>query len=220
MPPQMRHQFAYLCIFGELTNALALWEEFREDMILDFLRNYDEDSAINLALHDLQSVFQQHGVACSRYQLPTPTGNVADQQPHNQVQQQLLANSLIQTLNVEQRQAFEQIVDGVTNPSATKLFYLNGPGGSGKMYLYRTIISYLESLGLTVLATATTGIASTLMQGGRTVHSAFGLPLKLDANSISQIRSGSIKALALVAANLIIIDEVTMMTKEGLRVIN
>lgn len=75
LPPQMRHTFAYICIFGQVTDPLFLWEKFKEHMIIDFLRNYDEPQSLNLALHDLNSVFHQHGQSCSTYRLPEPTGN-------------------------------------------------------------------------------------------------------------------------------------------------
>lgn len=71
-----------------------------------------------------------------------------------------------------------------------------------------------------MLPFATTGIASTLMPGGRTAHSGFGLPVPMLDTSISHIQHGIEKGKALVAADLIIIDEITMLNKDGLRVIN
>lgn len=123
MPQQMRQCFAFICIFGELTNALALWEEFREDFILDFRRNFcDEPSCINLALLDLQFIFRQHGVTCSTYQLPTPDENVSNVQTLNHQLQQREADRLIATLNREQKNAFDLIEKGVKLFSKTVLF--------------------------------------------------------------------------------------------------
>lgn len=176
MPPQMRHTFAYICTFGGVTDASQLWEKFKEHMIIDFLRHYDENESLNLALHDLESVFQQHGLTCSHYGLPQPVGTAADVLTYDQQQEMTRINRLRASLNPEQRNAFEHIVKGVNNPAAHKLFYLNGPGGSGKTYLYTTLISFMRSRGLSVLPFASTGIAATLMEGGRTVHSGFGIP--------------------------------------------
>ena len=67
--------------------------------------------------------------------------------------------------------------------STVKSFFLDGPAGSGKTYLYNTLIRFLKSKGKKVLAHATTGIASDLLIGGATMHSRFKLPLQLDKYS-------------------------------------
>jgi len=52
-----------------------------------------------------------------------------------------------------------------------KLFYLDGPGGSGKTFLY-TILNF-RGRGKIMMPFATTRIAAKLLKGGRTVHSGF-----------------------------------------------
>lgn len=71
-----------------------------------------------------------------------------------------------------------------------------------------------------VLPFATTGIASTLLKGGRTVHSGFKLPVPITDTSVSTMRAMSPDAEILRSAVLIIIDEVTILTKDGLRCID
>jgi len=87
-----------------------------------------------------------------------------------------------------------------------KCFFLDGPAGSGKTYLYNTLIRYLTYHGKKVLAHATTGIASDLLIGGATMHSRFRLPMKLD--NLAQIKPEYKSKLAqeLLKADLIIID--------------
>ena len=59
------------------------------------------------------------------------------------------------------------------------LFYLDGPGGSGKTFTYSYFVAELRSRGYKVATAAWTGIAATLLIGGRTVHSLFKLPVPL-----------------------------------------
>ena len=59
-----------------------------------------------------------------------------------------------------------------------------------------------------------------LLKGGRTIHSGFKLPVPLLDTSVSSLRSNSQDAVLLRKASLIIIDEVTMLTKHGLRCID
>ena len=59
------------------------------------------------------------------------------------------------------------------------LFYLDGPGGKGKTFSYNYLVAELLSHGYKVATAAWTGIAATLLIGGRTVHSLFKLPVPL-----------------------------------------
>ena len=71
-----------------------------------------------------------------------------------------------------------------------------------------------------MLPFATTGIAATLLKGGRTVHNGFKLPVPLLDTSVSSMRMNSPDAKILRDANLIVIDEITMLPKNGLRCID
>jgi thymidylate kinase len=46
------------------------------------------------------------------------------------------------------------------------LIFIDGSGGTGKTFLYRTLMASLRSRGQIVLATASSGIAATLLPGG------------------------------------------------------
>lgn len=54
-----------------------------------------------------------------------------------------------------------------------RCFFLDGPGVTGKTYLYKLIMCFVRGRNESVLPLAITGIAATLLQGGRTVHSGF-----------------------------------------------
>lgn len=60
------------------------------------------------------------------------------------------------------------------------LYFVYGPGGTGKTLFWSTIISRLRSEGKIVLVVASSGITSLLMEGGRTVHSRFKIPIEID----------------------------------------
>ena len=82
----------------------------------------------------------------------------------------------IATLNDNQRRAFDIIVCSMNDDEAEhRFFYLDGPGGSGKTYLYNTLIALCTNQGKTFLSYAATGIAADLLKDGRlhTVDFAF-----------------------------------------------
>jgi len=60
---------------------------------------------------------------------------------------------------------------------------LNAPGGTGKTFLISLIIAKIRSNNGIALAVASSGFAATLLDGGRTAHSAFKLPLNIQNNS-------------------------------------
>ena len=64
------------------------------------------------------------------------------------------------------------------------MLFLDAPGGTGKTFLINLILAKLRSEGKIALATASSGIATTLLTGGLTLHSTFKIPLDLHAMDI------------------------------------
>jgi ATP-dependent DNA helicase PIF1 len=73
---------------------------------------------------------------------------------------------------------------------------------------------------MVALPFAFTGIAANLLKGGRTIHSGFRLPVPLLDGSASQMAPNSPDANLLRISKVIIIDEISMLTKDGLRCID
>jgi ATP-dependent DNA helicase PIF1 len=89
---------------------------------------------------------------------------------------------------------------------------MDGPGGSGQIFVNNTLMSALSRRNEIVIPVASTGIATTLLAGGRTYHSQFKLPIPLKKDSTSNMRPNSEDAKLLNKASLIILDEATMAT--------
>ena len=63
------------------------------------------------------------------------------------------------------------------------IFFVNRLGGTGKTFLYHTVLATLRKAGHIAIAIATSDIAATSLPGGRTTHSRFNIPLTLDTSS-------------------------------------
>src|SRR5665811_356562 len=99
------------------------------------------------------------------------------------------------TLNAEQKNAFDQIMNAVNDPTLrSKCFFVDGPGGSGKTYLYETLLHTIRRRGDIAFPVASTGIAANLLKGGRTYHSQFKLPVPLNDTSVSSMTEKSDEA--------------------------
>ncbi|GFU70858.1 ATP-dependent DNA helicase [Trichonephila clavipes] len=59
------------------------------------------------------------------------------------------------------------------------LFFIDAPDGTGKTFLLSLILATIRSQNNIALAIASSGIAATFLDGGRTTHSALKLPLNL-----------------------------------------
>ncbi|XP_050890730.1 uncharacterized protein LOC127096163 [Lathyrus oleraceus] len=75
-------------------------------------------------------------------------------------------------LNNDQMIAFKTIMNVIVQKHSG-VFFVDGPGGTRKTFLYRALIASLRSRGEIILATASSGIAATLLLGDRTAYSRF-----------------------------------------------
>ena len=67
------------------------------------------------------------------------------------------------------------------------MFFVYGHGGTGKTFLWNTIINGIRLEGKIVLAIASSGIASLLLPGGRTARSRFKIPINIEECSTCRI---------------------------------
>ncbi|XP_070035691.1 ATP-dependent DNA helicase PIF1-like [Nicotiana tomentosiformis] len=94
-----------------------------------------------------------------------------------------------------------------------RTFFVDGPGGTGKTFLYRALLATIRSQGFIALATATSGVAASILPGGRTAHSRFKMSIDIDDNFRCNISKQSSLACLIRDAELIVWDEVSMAKK-------
>ena len=94
----------------------------------------------------------------------------------------------------------------VNGESPDNFLFLQASGGTGKTYLTNLLLAKIRLGGNVALAVASSGIAATLLLGGRTAHSCFKLPLNLVTNPehTCDIQKNSSLADVLRAAKLIV----------------
>ena len=114
-------------------------------------------------------------------------------------------------LNTEQYQIYNQVLDSIENGTG-QVFFLDAPGGTGKTFLLKLLLARVRKNGGIALAVASSGIAATLLDGGKTAHSAFKLPLNLMRveTPLCNISKQSNMAQVLKETKLIVWDECTM----------
>src|SRR5437764_972105 len=91
-------------------------------------------------------------------------------------------------------------------------FFIDGPGGTGKTFLYNTLLATIRSSSEIAVAVTSSGIALLIMSG-RTAHSRFKISLKLNKSSTCNISRNSKEARLINLAKLFIWDEAPMIHK-------
>ncbi|GJS35610.1 ATP-dependent DNA helicase PIF1-like protein [Tanacetum coccineum] len=83
----------------------------------------------------------------------------------------------------------------------------------GKTFLYKTLTAALTSKGEIVLNVASSGIDALLLDGGRTTHSRFAIPINIVEDSLCTISADSDLADLIRETKLIIWDEAPMVNR-------
>ncbi|KAL6570213.1 hypothetical protein OROMI_014727 [Orobanche minor] len=223
----LRRLFATLLIYNTPYNPRALWDAFKMLMADDYivLRKYTEQEAFLKTLQSIDNLLQSAGrtidefgmvdfiIGASKEQLQ---GQDFDQEQNYPVSDFDL-NS-ITMLNSEQREAFKQIIQTLDgNHAAT--FFIDGPAGSGKTFLYRALLAAVRSKHFIALAVASSGVAASLLPGGRTAHSRFKLPIIVEDEACT-ISKQSVHARVIIAAKLIIWDEASMAHRKSIEAVD
>ncbi|ONM53820.1 hypothetical protein ZEAMMB73_Zm00001d019863 [Zea mays] len=125
----------------------------------------------------------------------------------------------METLNEEQKSAYEKILS-VVDTSNGGVFFVDGPGGTGKTYLYKALLAVLRSQDKIAVATTTSGVAASIMPGGRTAHSRFKIPLTIDDGAICTFTKQSGTSKLLQKASLIIWDKASMAKRQSIEALD
>ena len=73
-----------------------------------------------------------------------------------------------------------------------KAFFIDGPGGTGKTFLYSLLLARVRAEGQIALPVASSGIAALLLAGGKTAHSRLKIPVNVDEYSTCRLANCSI----------------------------
>lgn len=226
MPKQLRCLFVRILIHCQPIHPEELWEEFKEAMSQDYGRLYGNIEGEKQAYIKINSMLSTEGYNISMY--PTMQ-QINDWENVNDLFIEGLTietgSQQYESLNERQKEIVDVILEKcncntVESSAESSCFYIDGPGGSGKTYVYITLYNLLKQKGKTVCTMAYTGIAATLLPHGKTVHKTFGLPVPLFSDSFSNIKSNSKEADYLRSVDVFIWDEAPVAPRYALDIID
>ncbi|RCN35395.1 hypothetical protein ANCCAN_18746 [Ancylostoma caninum] len=219
-PSTLRRFFACLLCYCDVANAEELWNEFSVSMADDYiLRGLGEEEAVEVAYFDVAESMLLLGRDLA--QIVAPPTNQRPSVPDEPIdyRQHLSEGSrMYESLNANQNSAADDILAAIDR-SDNRCFSIDGPGGTGKTYLYNAIYNLAVGQRREVLCVAWTGIAANLLPRGRTVNSAFKLNMA-DGNRTSLMKRQQKEARQLMGTDIIIWDEISMAPKCALEAVD
>jgi len=216
LPRQIRQLFVMLLVFGQPLDPLGLLRRHLDAMSDDWRNDQNRYSKAILSIDEHLSSSDKRIVDFFDIQDLNEFGysNIVDVGSDANDNNELDNSNInfieedLDKLNNEQRIVFNAITTAILEPhSPNKLFFLDGPGGTGKTFVYNTILGNFCSRGVKCMAMATSGIAACLLHEGQTAHSSLAIPLQLHDKSTCCISAQSSLAQRLREVQLIVLDE-------------
>ncbi|XP_015377248.1 PREDICTED: uncharacterized protein LOC107171513 [Diuraphis noxia] len=129
--------------------------------------------------------------------------------------------SLVWLLNPEQSKVYYEVIRSVDSDSG-RVFFLDVPGGIGKTFLMNLLLASVRMHKKIAISVASSGIVTTLLDGGKTAHSAFKLPINLNFSEtpLCNISKQSDAAHVHKECKLIVRDEAKMAHKGGIEALD
>ncbi|CAF4851588.1 unnamed protein product [Rotaria socialis] len=121
----------------------------------------------------------------------------------------------------DQRAAYNAILTQIEKKTSGTIF-LDAPNGTGKTFVINLLLAKIRHQSKITITVASSGIAATLVHGGRTAHSTLKLPLKVLENQthLCSITKGTGEAKVLQECELVVWDECTMAHRYALEALN
>jgi hypothetical protein len=147
MPKSLRSLLVIIICHCNPANSLQLFEDFKENMIEDFIQQGNSvEKSLKLCVNDIRTQIQQDSFDFNQL-LPFPNfEDISDRD--NLVNCTVDSNNLLwNDLNSDQFLAADTILKSIVGLNSQKCFYLDGPGESGKTFLYRALIEKVDLIG-------------------------------------------------------------------------
>ncbi|KAL4590838.1 hypothetical protein LXL04_003781 [Taraxacum kok-saghyz] len=226
-PADLRRLFATILIYCEPGDVRKLWDEHYNSLSEDYSQQCQSYERVKtMVLVDIGVFLQSMGKHLGEFDLPLLNTTInLESGGYCEVQEEysiVIEDEHVRakdSFNSDQKVAYDKIMRHVDG-NLSGVFFIDGPGGTGKTFLYKALLAEVRSRGLVALATASSGAAANNMPGGRMAHSRFKIPINLDNNSMCNIKQQSGVAQLLRLAKIIIRDESSMAHRQAVEAVD
>ncbi|KAI7949992.1 hypothetical protein MJO28_008813 [Puccinia striiformis f. sp. tritici] len=232
----LTEMFAMMCVHTPPSNPRALFDNFFENFTDDQVRvdmSRRDSRILTLSERRLLGLFRLEGIIenlggkleqCGlkvteeeRLILNGLIGEDGTQESIQDVEVRFQENHC--KFNDAQLHFFNEVKKSLTR-GQPELFYLDGPGGTGKTFLLNSIIDFAAVSYIPTKVVAASGVAALLLTGGQTAHSAFKIPIDAEQNVECSFEADTLLGEELKSIRLIIWDEVVTMHKFSIEAVD
>ncbi|KYM96549.1 ATP-dependent DNA helicase PIF1 [Cyphomyrmex costatus] len=222
MPRQLRKLFVRILLHCQPLHPEELWENFKVAMSEDYIRHLGLLEGQRKAYTQINTILYAEGKSFADFpQMEQLIENNEESDYMTLEEDMEIGNRQYEQLNNKQKEIVNFILNKLdTNDHSNNCIYIDGPGGSGKTFIYTTIYHLVKIRNKRICTMAFTGIAATLLPEGKTVHKTFGLPVPLFIDSSSSIKIQSKEAHYLKEIDIFIWDEAPMAPRYALEIVD
>ncbi|XP_064621482.1 uncharacterized protein LOC135484172 [Lineus longissimus] len=220
-PSQLRQLMSVILVNCEPSQPTTLWEQHKDARAEDYLHTHSKNNpamAYNLCLAAIEELLLRIPGCCKlpHYGLPAAQHQQTDTEflrytNFNIEEQKEYVHHHEHQLTKEQLHVYQQLLT-LINQDHPDIIFLDAPGGTGKIFMLNLLLAKVRSTGAIAIPTASSGIAATLLSGGRTLHSMFKVPLdapQMDTPTCA-IKKGTSLSKIINQYQLLIVDEAPM----------
>ncbi|XP_073042800.1 uncharacterized protein [Primulina eburnea] len=172
LPHALRQLFATVLVHCNPTNPKQLWLKYENFLSEDFVQNkkLNTNAIRHKVLNILANYLYSMGKKLENF---FPASDDILISFHDSLTKELQSEqdivtptedlAAVEQLNTEQKYAYNRILYHVNN-NLPNVFFVDGPGGTGKTFLYKALLATIRSAGHIALATATSGVAASLLR--------------------------------------------------------
>lgn len=221
-------RFLFVLLITEGASAVELWDRFKDNLSLDYLGNTFSERPVlitqyahNRALEDIDCLLGEHGKSTSTFGLPPvqiPSAEIRAELNYFSPQAATLdqlAIDMVLGMSTDQRAIYNDIYTDIFHhqptSSSPRLHFLTGKAGRGKSFIVKALVAKARGMGYIAVVSGTTALSVSDIDGGRTAHSTFKLPVTEDNSGVaSTVEEASARADFLCASAFIVWDELPM----------
>ncbi|XP_073120058.1 uncharacterized protein [Henckelia pumila] len=169
MPNSLRRLFATILVYCEPADVRFLWDTYFEAMSEDLQRQFHQNREflVSKKLQSINLILESMGKQIGAFDLP-------------QISLYMRQSNGTFSREIEEEKSIQISDDDYCANSRT-----------GKTFLYRALLANIRKKNMIALATATSGVAASILPGGRTSHSRFKIPIDLHEESYCSISKQS-----------------------------
>ncbi|XP_021974979.1 uncharacterized protein LOC110870088 [Helianthus annuus] len=229
----LRTFFVMLLLSNSISRPGVFWSETKSLLCEDILYQQRKITGIadldlqqeeleNICLSEIEKLLLINGSTVKIFDdMPSVLDNYVSSSNNRLMMKELSYDRLalqrehdgyVKCLIAKQKRIYKIVMEAIEKGDGS-VFFVYGYGGTGKTFLWKTFSAALRSKGVVVLNVASSGIASLLLDGGRTAHSRFVIPININENSICSIEPNTELGDLVKRATLIIWDEAPMTHK-------